>query len=95
MRTETDYRVKRDGQDLGTISVAEGGVVTLKLKTPAQLEAAEILKRLQKEGVSDLGEIVLKEPIKIAPDLVFIELWRELALRGYKITPPPKTSSSS
>jgi len=95
MRTEIAYRVERDGQDLGTINVAEGGAVTLKLKPPAQLEAAEILKRLQNEGVSDLGEIILQEPMRISPEQVFTELWRELALRGYKITPPPKTSSPS
>ena len=86
MRTETDYRVERDGQDLGTISVAEGGAVTLKLEPLAQLEAAEILERLQNEGVNDLGEIILQEPMRLAPEQVFTELWRELALRGYKLT---------
>jgi hypothetical protein len=94
MRTEITYRIERDGQDLGTI-VVEGNVVTLKIKPPAQLEAAEILKRLQDEGVDDLGEIILREPMKLAPEQVFTELWRELAVRGYKITPPPIASSRS
>lgn len=75
------YRAEYDGADIGTI-VVENDEVTFKLAHPWQLEAAGILKRLKDKGVSDLGEVMLKTPMKLEAEQIFPELWRELAERG-------------
>lgn len=46
-----------------------------------QLE--ELLNQFLKEGVCDLGEVILKEPIKTGDPLFLGEVRNQLARRGY------------
>ena len=43
----------------------------------------ELLNRLVKEGIVDLGEIILKKPIKLGHPLFLNEVRNQLARRGY------------
>ncbi len=68
---------------LGEISYSEDGFKVDISSVKEKSEIGDMLNKFFKQGIRDLGEVILKEPIKPDNPLFLKEVWLQLARRGY------------
>ncbi|MBZ1348151.1 MAG: hypothetical protein KYQ20_00005 [Candidatus Nealsonbacteria bacterium] len=70
---------------LGEISYSEDGfkVDISSVKEKSKIEG--MLNEFFKQGIRNLGEVILEEPIKSDNPLFLKEVWLQLATRGYRL----------
>lgn len=82
------FRVLFFGREEGTITFQPDGSFTSTLAPQFMALIADTRRRLQKEGVKDLGEVIAKEPIKIQDAQLLPFLWQELKRIGIELRVP-------
>ena len=73
----------RRGENLGEVIFSQD---KFDVNISSRVEKEKIEKLLNffaKQGIRDLGEVILKKPIKIKDSLFFNELGNQLARKGY------------
>lgn len=68
---------------LGEIIFSAGGFTVKISAAAAKRELKEMLGRFSREGIYDLGEVILKKPIKPSDPLFLGEVRNQLGRRGY------------
>jgi hypothetical protein len=80
----------RRGEKIGEI-IFSNKRFEVKVSLKEEKEKFEkLLDFFAKNGISDLGEVILKKPIKINDPLFFNEIRNQLAKRGYILTEKEK-----
>ena len=80
----------RRGEKIGEI-IFSNKRFEVKVSLKEEKEKLEkLLDFFAKNGISDLGEVILKKPIKINDPLFFNEIRNQLAKRGYILTEKEK-----
>ena len=81
--TKTFILKNRENKELGEISYSEHGfrVDISPVKEKEEIEG--LLNEFLKEGIRNLGEVILKDPIMPGDPLFLGEVQNQLARRGY------------
>ncbi len=73
----------RRGEEIGEI-IFSNKRFEVKVSFKKEKEKLEkLLNSFAQQGIRDLGEVILKQPIKIKDSLFFNEVRNQLARRGY------------
>lgn len=81
--TKTFLIKDRSGKKLGEIIYLKREFRVNVLFEEVKEELEKLLKKFSREGISNLGEIILDKPIKAGDPLFLKEIQNQLAKKGY------------
>ncbi|MDO8620923.1 MAG: hypothetical protein Q7R31_01445 [Candidatus Levybacteria bacterium] len=72
------FNVMYLGKRIGTITFTRNGLFESDIAPNLLQIITDIIEKIKQEGVSDVGEVILKEPIKVSRSNLLPLLWVEL-----------------
>ncbi len=73
----------RNNEEIGEVIFSENNFQVNVESEEKQIELEALLNFFVEQGISDLGEIILENPIKLDDPLFFDEIKNQLARKGY------------